>query len=118
MQNSNSKVEPTTENGNSTKPLVSGSTIYEYGAMSSKYQLEAKNKLTAYATMCAHFQSSAHLIAIYSPIECKEDSWLNPMGQISERLDEIFGGKDSFDKYFDDNIEDIKECYNSIKQLV
>jgi hypothetical protein len=25
MQNSNSKVEPTTENGNSTKPLVSGS---------------------------------------------------------------------------------------------
>lgn len=115
---SKDKTSKETVNSALRKTNVSGSTIYEYGAMSSKYQLEAKNKLTAYATMCAHFQSSAHLIAIYSPIECKEDSWLNPMGQISERLDEIFGGKDSFDKYFDDNIEDIKECYNSIKQLV
>lgn len=106
-----------TENLNTQNCIRIGSTIYEYGAMSSRYQLEAKNKLTAYATMCAHFQSSAHLIAIYLPIECKKDSWLNPMGQISERLDEIFGGKDSFDKYFDDNIEEIKECYNSIKQL-
>ncbi|SIS72704.1 MULTISPECIES: hypothetical protein [Chryseobacterium] len=91
---------------------------YEYGAMSSKYSLQAKNKLTAYAAMCVHFQSSAHLIAIYSPIECKEDSWLNPSGQISERLDEIFGGKDSFDKYFEENIQEIKKSYNSIKQIV
>ena len=93
-------------------------TQYEYGAMSSKYSLKAKNKLTAYAAMCVHYQSSAHLIAIYSPIECKDDSWLDPLGQISERLDEIFGGKDSFDKYFQENIEEIKEAYNSIKQIV
>lgn len=93
-------------------------TIFEYGAMSSKYQLEAKNKLTAYATMCVHYQSSSHLIAIYSPVKCKEDSWLSVTGQISERLDEIFGGKDSFDKYFDEHIEEIKECYKSIKQIM
>lgn len=92
-------------------------TIYEYGAMSSSYQLEAKSKLTAYAAMCVHYQSSSHLIALYSPVECKEDSWISLTGQISERLDEIFGGKGSFDKYFDDNIEEIKECYKTIKQL-
>lgn len=93
-------------------------TQYEYGAMSSRYSLQAKNKLTAYAAMCVQYQSSAHLIALYEPIESKNDSWLNPMGQISERLDEIFGGKDSFDKYFEDNINDIKEAYNTIKQIV
>lgn len=92
-------------------------TIYEYGAMSSSYQLEAKSKLTAYATMVAHYQSSSHLIALYSPVECKEDSWISLTGQISERLDEIFGGEGSFDKYFDDNIEEIKQCYKTIKQL-
>ena len=101
-----------------TQDAVSNSTFYEYGSMSSKFRLEAKNKLTAYATMVLHYQSSAHMIAIYEPIECKEDSWLNPMGHISERLDEIFGGIFSFDKYLHDNIEDVKLCYKSIKRLV
>ena len=97
---------------------VSNSTFYEYGSMSSKYKLEANNKLTAYATMVLHYKSSAHLIAIYEPIECKDDSWLNPMGQISDRLDEIFGGKDSFDKYIHDNIEEVKKSYKSIERIV
>ena len=35
-------------------PIVSAITVYEYGAMSSKYKLEATNKLTAYATMILH----------------------------------------------------------------
>jgi hypothetical protein len=91
---------------------------YQYGAMSSKYQIIADNKLTAYATMVLHYNRSAHLIAIYEPIECKEDSWLNITGQISERLDEIFGGVDSFDKYVDENIEQIKECYKSLTQII
>lgn len=93
-------------------------TKYQYGAMSSKYELEAEHKLTAYATMVFHYESSAHLIAIYEPIEAKEDSWLNPLGQISDRLDEIYGGKDSFDKYVNENIEAIKICYKSIKKIV
>jgi hypothetical protein len=91
---------------------------YEYGAMSSKYEIEADNKLTAYATMCLHYQNSSHLVVIYSPESSKKDSWMNFTGQISERLDEIFGGKDSFDKYIDNNIKDIKKCYDSIKQLI
>lgn len=91
---------------------------YQYGAMSSKYELEAENKLTAYATMILHYNDSAHLVAIYEPIESKEDSWMSFTGQISERLDEIFGGKDSFDKYLNKNIESIKKCYKSIKKIV
>ena len=90
----------------------------EYGAMSSKYSIEADNKLTAYCAMVAHFNHSAHLIAIYEPEECKEDSWLNPLGQISARLDEIFGGESEFDKYFVSHIEEIRRAYNSIEQLV
>jgi len=86
--------------------------------MSSKYELEAENKLTAYATMCLQYQSSSHLIAIYSPEESKQDSWMSFTGQISERLDEIFGGKDSFDKYIDEHISEIKACYKSIKKIV
>jgi len=91
---------------------------YQYGAMSSKYELEAENKLTAYATMVLHYQQSAHLIAIYEPLEAKEDSWMNFTGQISERLDEIFGGLNSFDKYVEDNIEKIKECWKSVNKIV
>jgi len=91
---------------------------YQYGAMSSKYELEADNKLTAYATMVLHYSNSAHLVAIYEPIESKEDSWMSFTGNISKRLDEIFGGEDSFDKYVSENIDDIKICYKTIKQLI
>lgn len=91
---------------------------YEYGAMSSKYRIHAVNKLTAYATMVLHYQSSAHLIAIYSPEESKADSWLNLTGQISGRLDEVFGGEGSFDKYLESHIDEVRECYNGIEQLV
>lgn len=104
--------------GNAVLPLVSTITVYEYGAMSSKYKLEAKNKFTAYATMILHYRNSPHLMVVYEPETCKEDSWFNPNGQISERLDEIFGGKDSFDKYLSENIEEIRACYKTIKQVV
>lgn len=93
-------------------------TKYEYGAMSSMYELQAENKLTAYATIVAHYNTSPHLVIVYSPEEAKEDNWASFDGKISERLDEIFGGEGSFDKYFESNIEDIKKCYKTIKQLV
>lgn len=92
--------------------------IIEYGAMSSKYSIEADSKLTAYCAMVGHFDRSAHLIAIYSPEECRQDAWMSFTGQISDRLDEIFGGEGSFDKYFEENIEAIKSAYQSIKQLI
>jgi hypothetical protein len=99
-------------------PEVSTSTVYEYGAMSSKYKLEATNKLTAYATMILHYRNSPHLMVVYEPETCKEDSWFNPTGKISERLDEIFGGEGSFDKYLSENIEAVRSCYKTITQVV
>ena len=91
---------------------------FEYGAMSSKYSLKAANKLTAYATMCIHYQSSNHLIAIYSPESSKKDSWMSFTGQVAERLDEIFGGPNSFDEYLENNVDAIWNCYRSIKKIV
>ena len=91
---------------------------YEYGAMSSKYQLEAENKLTAYSAMIFHFEMSSHLIALYSPEEIKKDSWLNPTGAISESLDEVFGGENEFDKYVSEHIPEIQKALDSITQLI
>ena len=92
---------------------------FEYGAMSSRYRLEAEDKRTAYCAMCMHYNRSAHLIALYEPKDIvKNDSWLNPFGKISKRLDEIFGGEGEFDKYFDSHAEQISEAYNSITQIV
>lgn len=100
---------------------------FTYGAMSSKYELEAENKLTAYCAMILHYNQSAHLITIYSPEECRKDIWLNFFGSISERLHEIFGGSpdgyipqenDAFDKYLNEHIDEVKDAYKTIKQLI
>lgn len=94
-------------------------TTFEYGAMSSRYSLEAEDKKTAYAAMVYHFGRNNHLIALYEPEEIvKNDSWLNPFGQVAERLDEIFGGEGSFDKYVKEHIEEIRTAYHTIKQIV
>lgn len=90
---------------------------YEYGAMSSRYRVRARNKLTAYATMCYHYNRSAHMVAIYQPESSNEDMWLSLDGKISARLDEIFGGDGSFDKYCLENMEEIADCYKTIKKL-
>jgi len=91
---------------------------YEYGAMSSKFSCVAENKLTAYVTMCAHFDNQANLLVIYSPIESKKDCWASFGGAISDRLDEVFGGIGSFDEYVKNHIPEIKACYSSIKRVV
>ena len=106
----------TTETAVLCEPLLAP-VIFEYGAVSSKFSCEATNKLTAYCTMVSHYDSQAHLLAIYSPEECKKDSWLCITGQISDRLDEIFKEEGGFDKYFESHIEEIKACYKSIKRI-
>lgn len=101
-----------------TNETATAMKTFEYGAMSSKFSCEAENKLTAYCAMCLHYDRSAHLLVIYSPEECKEDNWCSFDGKISERLDEVFGGEGSFDKYIEDNKDAVIACYESIKRLV
>lgn len=93
-------------------------TTYEYGAVSSKFSCKAENKLTAYATMCLHYSHSNHLLVIYSPEECKEDMWTDFTGKVAARLDEVFGGEGTFDKYLEEHSDQIRACYDSIKRLV
>ena len=89
---------------------------FKYGAMSSVYSLEAENKLTAYAAMVLQYNRIAFAIALYEPEEIvKNDSWLF-VESLSKRLDEIFGGEGSFDKYLKEHVEEIRNAYKSIKQ--
>lgn len=91
---------------------------FEYGAMSSKYSIEADNKLTAYAGMIVHFGGNAAMIAIYEPEESrKEDSWLFA-SPLDKRLDEIYGGEGSFFKYLDEHQEEIKAAVDTIEKLI
>ena len=92
--------------------------VFEYGAMSSKYSCQAEDKLVAYVAMVAHYDRQAHLLMIYGPEESKADTWFNPLGRISERLDEIYGGDGAFDKYVDEHIDEVLECMKTIKRLV
>ena len=89
--------------------------IFEYGAMSSKYSIEADDKLTAYAGMILHFGGNAKLIALYSPEECKQDSWLMAT-PLEDRLNEVFGGEGFF-KYLDDNEEKVRAACDTIKKI-
>jgi hypothetical protein len=103
---------------NTQEVKTSTKTIFEYGAMSSKFSIEAENKLAAYVAICTHYNRSAHLVVIYSPEECKGDQWTSFDGKISKRLDEIFGGPGAFEEYTDKNIDAITEAYKSIKRIV
>ena len=92
---------------------------FEYGSVSHRYSIKAKNKLTAYVGMLLHFKGISHLIILYSPDEMvKKDKWFNPYGNISKRIDKVFGGVGSFDKYMAKHKEECIEAYKTIKQLV
>lgn len=92
---------------------------FEYGAMSSRYSIEADNKLTAYAGMIIHFgPNSAMMIALYEPEELrKTDSWLFA-SPLDKRLDEIYGGEGTFFKYIEEHQEEIKKAIDTIKQII
>ena len=98
-------------------------TTFEYGAASSRFSVKAENKLTAYAAMVHHYNRSAYLLVIYSPEECKADSWFSIDGKISARLHELFGGKpdqatDAFDQYVEEHKDAVIAAMNSIKRLI
>ena len=92
-------------------------TLYEYGAMSTRYSILAENKLTAYCAMLSQYGRNNHLIALYEPESILEDSWLSITGRVAARLDEIFGGDGSFDVYFESHIPEIKAALKTVKQI-
>ena len=91
---------------------------YVYGIMSSKFELTATNKLTAYATMSLQLKNNINMIAIYAPETNKADAWINLDGTTHEKLDKLFGGNGEFENYLINNQDDIKACLNSIKSVI
>jgi hypothetical protein len=91
---------------------------YEYGVMSSKYSLQAEDKLIAYCAMVVHYSNSPHLVVIYSPEEAKEDAWTSFTGQSATILDKVFGGAGAWEKFLSENVEAVKACMKTIKKLV
>lgn len=91
---------------------------FEYGAVSSKFSVLAKDKRTAYAVMLLHYGRSNHMIMLYEPKDVVEnDQWFNLFGKISDRLDEIYGGEGEFDKYLELHQQEIAESYKTIERI-
>ena len=68
--------------------------IFEYGIMSSKYSIEAENKLTAYAAMIMHLgPASTAFIAIYSPEESRKH-WI-PLNSLYNEIDRRMNMKEA-----------------------
>ena len=96
-----------------------GKVRVEYGAMSSKFVIEADSKLTAYAGMCIHFGKHYNLIAIYAPEELRADSWLDPFGTMAAmKLAGLFGGEDKLEAYIEEHKAEIKDAVAGIRRLV
>ncbi|MDX5586531.1 MAG: hypothetical protein QNK20_16715 [Aureibaculum sp.] len=92
-------------------------TVYEYGAMSSKFQLTCNNKLTAYSAMVVHYENQINMVIVYEPKECKDDNWFNMGGDTEKMLDNIFGGDGAFNDYIKKYKDDIVKAYNTIKRI-
>ena len=91
---------------------------FEFVVMSSRYSVEAEDKLTAYSVMAIYYMANPQLVALYEPQEMvKNDSWLLATN-VEKRLDEVFGGEGAFLKYLDEHRTEIKECFTTLKQLI
>lgn len=91
---------------------------FEYGAVSSKFSVQAENKLTAYAAMIVHYEGQAGLLVIYSPEESKKDCWTTFGHDVMEKVDKTFGGPGAFEKYIREHTEEINKAYGTIKRIV
>ena len=91
--------------------------IIEYGIMSNKWQIEAENKLTAYAAILFAQETNARLVVICNE-ELKNDNWAFSEN-LMKRIGEIFGGSETnFEDYLKSHREEILSALHTIKKLV
>lgn len=91
--------------------------IVEYGIMSNKWQIEAEDKLTAYAAIIMSQRKNVNLIIIFNE-ELKEDNWAFSEN-LESRLGEIYGGSFSdFTNYIEAHSENIKKALLTIKKTI
>ena len=91
--------------------------IIEYGIMSSKWQIEADDKLTAYAAILISQNRNASLVVIYNE-ELKSDNWAFAE-DLEKRVGEIFGGSPSdFHHFVNTHKKEIRKAFETIIKLV
>lgn len=92
--------------------------VLEYGAMSSRFRCKADSKLTAYMVALIHYGRNNFMVMLYEPKAVVEhDQWFSPTGKIAKRLDEIFGGEGSVDKYVEEHTDAIRAAYLTIERI-
>ena len=91
----------------------------EYGIMSNKWEITAKDEKQAIAAIVVLLGTNAKLAVIYSPQEMREKEWSFGFAEnLEARLDEIFGGKGKFMAYLDSHVEEMREVIRTQKKLV
>lgn len=82
-----------------------------FGIMSNKYQIEAYNKLDAYAAMAIFFKENILLVALFHPSDILKDNWTFN----TEKLLSLFGG--NLTEYLSKHHDEVKEAYLTIKKI-
>lgn len=83
-----------------------------FGIMSNKYQIEAYNKLDAYAAMAIFFERALPYVLLFEPYEIIKDNWFHD----EKKFLELFG-KISLNEYLNAHHDKVKEAYLTIKDI-
>ncbi len=84
-----------------------------FGIMSNKYQIEAYNKLDAYAAMAIFFKRALPYVLLFEPYEIIRDNWFRD----EKKYLELFGEKVSLNEYLNAHHDKVKEAYSTIKEI-
>ena len=83
-----------------------------FGIMSNKYQIEAYNKLDAYAAMAIFFKRDLLYVLLFEPYEIIRDNWFRDEKKYLELFGEI-----SLNEYLNAHHDKVKEAYLTIKKI-
>lgn len=83
-----------------------------FGIMSNKYQIEAYNKLDAYAAMAIFFKHDLPYVLLFEPYEIIRDNWFRDEKKYLELFGEI-----SLNEYLNEHHDKVKEAYSTIKEI-
>lgn len=85
-----------------------------FGIMSNKYQIEAYNKLDAYAAISLYLGAYALPFTIlYEPSDILEDNWVGDI----EKFLSLFERECKYSVYIYKYQDEIKEAYSTIKEI-
>lgn len=84
-----------------------------FGIMSNKYQIEAYNKLDAYAAIAVFFKQDLPYVLLFEPYEIIRDNWFRD----EKKFLELFGEKISLNEYLNEHHDKVKEAYLTIKEI-